>query len=243
MGAKAREDRARIVEVYSSIQGEGLRLGERQIFVRLGGCNLRCDYCDEPGALGPASGRLWDRERLQGRIMALQSRRRHATISWTGGEPLLQAAFLRGMLVWARGRGFQNQLETNAVLPEALARVRGILDAVAVNIKLPSAVGRPLWSAHAEFLRAVPAGGFVKVVLTDASASEEWERVIRLMEENAPRLPLILQPATPVPSTRHAGRSVGTIPPERALAFLWAARFRLGEVRLIPQWHPVWGMR
>ncbi len=37
---------AYIVEVFSSIQGEGLTCGERQIFIRFAGCNLRCAYCD-----------------------------------------------------------------------------------------------------------------------------------------------------------------------------------------------------
>ncbi|MDW8366438.1 MAG: hypothetical protein RMK49_11390 [Abditibacteriales bacterium] len=34
----------RLVEIFSAIQGEGICVGERQVFVRLGGCNLRCVY-------------------------------------------------------------------------------------------------------------------------------------------------------------------------------------------------------
>ena len=35
-----------IVEMFCSINGEGLRAGEPAIFVRLAGCNLNCTYCD-----------------------------------------------------------------------------------------------------------------------------------------------------------------------------------------------------
>src|ERR1700728_4655977 len=38
-------------EVFSAIQGEAALVGERQVFVRLTGCNIRCAYCDQPEAL------------------------------------------------------------------------------------------------------------------------------------------------------------------------------------------------
>ena len=41
----------RLVEVFSSIQGEGMLVGHRQVFVRTYGCNLRCTYCDSPETL------------------------------------------------------------------------------------------------------------------------------------------------------------------------------------------------
>jgi 7-carboxy-7-deazaguanine synthase len=37
---------ANLIEIFSAIQGEGINVGTRQIFVRFGGCDLRCHYCD-----------------------------------------------------------------------------------------------------------------------------------------------------------------------------------------------------
>src|SRR3990172_6125490 len=37
-----------LIEIFSSVQGEGLYLGQATLFVRFGGCDLRCVWCDTP---------------------------------------------------------------------------------------------------------------------------------------------------------------------------------------------------
>ena len=39
-------NKAKIKEIFSSIQGEGLLVGVEQIFIRFCKCNLACKYCD-----------------------------------------------------------------------------------------------------------------------------------------------------------------------------------------------------
>jgi len=228
--------RARVVEIFSSLQGEGPFVGERQIFVRLGGCNLHCDYCDEPDTIAIPSGAVWSVDRVKAAILSLNKRRKHRSISWTGGEPLLHPAFLATMMAWARQRGFKNYLETNGTLPRALRALAPLCDAVAMDAKLPSSTRRDVWAAHREFLAAAPRGTFVKLVLTSRSSEAELGRAIALVRAARRRPALVLQPATP-------GYGAAAIPPARALRFEALARRAGLDVRLIPQWHHLWRMR
>jgi organic radical activating enzyme len=229
------EKSARVVEVFSSIQGEGVCLGQRQIFVRLGGCNLHCDYCDEPDTIPIPSGEVWPRKKLQDAIEKLHTERPHEAVSWTGGEPLLHPAFLAPMMIWARKRGLKNYLETNGTRVEALRALAPLCDVVAMDLKLPSATGRQCWSEHLEFLHVAPEKTFAKCVLTSSTTPAEWRQVIRLMQEVSVKIPLILQPATARPG-------VEPISPELAVKFFHQAAALLKDVRIIPQWHPIWAL-
>ncbi len=47
---------ATIVEIFQSRQGEGLCVSDSHLFVRFGGCNVVCDYCDTPESIPARSG-------------------------------------------------------------------------------------------------------------------------------------------------------------------------------------------
>ena len=76
-----------ISEIFHSLQGEGLRAGERCVFIRLQGCSLRCAWCDTPYALDKKIGGtiLLGKEILQ-TIQQYDCR----FVEFTGGEPLEQ---------------------------------------------------------------------------------------------------------------------------------------------------------
>ena len=223
----------RIVEVFSSLQGEGLWVGQRHAFVRMAGCNLSCRYCDAPHAAAADAGSAWSGKRLQDELARLFSRRPHAAVAWTGGEPLRQARGLPPLLAWVRRQGVKNLLETNGTMVEAFAALAPLCDLAAVDIKLPSATGVESWSRHLEFLRLAPKKCFVKVVLTARTTRAEWRQVIRLMQEASPDIPLVLQPATAC-----GGEEPASAPD--VMFFLQQASALLKDVRIVPQWHTVW---
>ncbi|MDD5098082.1 MAG: 7-carboxy-7-deazaguanine synthase QueE [Candidatus Omnitrophica bacterium] len=182
--------KGRITEVFDSIQGEGLYLGEKQIFVRFYGCNLKCRFCDTKlsGFMEYEPEELFKELRLY--------RDRYHSISFTGGEPLLQKDFLKDILKLTRKNNFKNYLETNGTLHKELEDVIDYIDIVAMDLKLPSSTGLDdLWEEHRLFLKvASQREVFVKTVICKETSKEDFIRGLRLIRENAQETVLVLQP-------------------------------------------------
>jgi organic radical activating enzyme len=237
-------------EIFSSVQGEGPYVGTRQLFVRLDGCNLACRYCDTNGS---GDGGFCKVEATPGRrdyievagplsapdLLRLLRERfaigEHHSVSITGGEPLVQAEFLAGLLPGIREMGLQIYLETNGTLPRELSRVIGLVDIVAMDIKLPgTSGGDPLWDRHDQFLTiARQARVFVKIVMDDHSDREEFERAVNIVYGVDPGITTVIQPVT------REGKCA--LSPERALAYQSMALKLLRDVRIIPQTHIMMG--
>lgn len=182
--------KGRIFDVFESVQGEGLYLGEKQIFVRMHGCNLSCRYCDTP------LDRFREYEPLElVEEIGLYGNDYHS-VSFTGGEPLLQNDFLKEVLEQTRGLGVKNYLETNGTLPGELEDVIDYVDFLSIDLKLPTSTGMGfLWGLHRRFLKvASQKENFIKVVICKTSSEEDLRYAIDLIKENNPASILILQP-------------------------------------------------
>lgn len=75
----------RVVEIFKSIEGEGVRAGFPAIFIRLEGCNLRCSYCDTKYSYEDASFEELSVEEVVQCVEKLDCYR----VTLTGGEPLI----------------------------------------------------------------------------------------------------------------------------------------------------------
>ena len=230
---------ARVIEVFSSLQGEGIHAGQRHLFIRFWNCNMACRYCDTDykGPYREVTG-----ESLLGEAEEFIRRDGpfHA-VSLTGGEPLLWAPFLRGWLPGLKTLGQRTYLETNGTLPLPLQQLMEWIDIVAMDVKPPSATGdRPVWRENEEFLRVSREAGkevFVKVIVTAGTSDEEVRRSVELVQSVGAEIPLVLQPVTPWGEARDP-----PAPEQIARWKAWASE-RLHDVRVLPQMHRVWGVR
>lgn len=105
----------RVHSVFLTIQGEGPFCGERALFVRLFGCNLRCPGCDTEYT---RKDQLVASGYLVTKAQELNLERGHLIVI-TGGEPLRQN--IVPAVIRALHAGYRVQVETNGVLcPEGM---------------------------------------------------------------------------------------------------------------------------
>lgn len=230
--------KARVSDIFSSIQGEGIFLGAKQIFARFRDCNLSCAYCDEKR---DAPAREFTPLELISEIKFLElSLGPHHSVSLTGGEPLMYSDYLKTFLKLLKKEKLKSYLETNGTLPENLSEVIDLIDIVAMDIKLPSSTGqKAYWKEHLTFLKiAARKKVFVKVVVTPGTKAADIKKAALLVSRVSRSIPLILQPATPArPDGAELDKNI-------LLRFVEVgSRNRLENVRVIPQVHKILGVK
>src|SRR5882672_10541666 len=193
-----------VSEIYPTIQGEGPYTGEKQIFLRLAVCPLRCNYCDTPGSLTAEGHRRLTVGQVYDEVSKVQKATLIKTVSVTGGEPLVYAGFLKEVFPLFKKDRLRIYLETAGVHPDGLSQVVDFCDVVSMDIKLPSATGHAFWDRHEKFLEIAGEKAFVKIVIEKKSRLDEVEQAAEILARH-PRPPLlVLQPASPMPPAAEA---------------------------------------
>jgi 7-carboxy-7-deazaguanine synthase len=240
-----------ISEVFVSFQGEGAYVGQRHLFVRLAGCNLRCRYCDTPDSLertdtytvftgqqpetrsNPVSA-----QDLASLIAALlRAEGGIDAIAITGGEPLAQSDFLVAVLDAGRF-ALPVLLETNGVLPHRLRQVLPLIQIVSMDIKLPSNTDEGAWwEEHAEFLQLARTKDlYVKLLVDQTTTDEDVQQAVALLVPIEPRIPTFMQPI--VDASLRPSISI-----DRLTELYLVAHRQLSSVRVLPQTHKLFGIR
>lgn len=183
----------KIKEIFTSIQGEGPYIGQKHIFVRFCKCNLNCDFCDTDFA--PKDAKSYTSEELFLELDKINCN----TISFTGGEPLMDVEFLKEFLKsYKVGLNKKIYLETNGILYEELSKIIDYVDIISMDIKLESATGQRARYIHNEkFLEiATKKETFIKVVFDKNIIQEEIDFCVKSAKKY--NIPLILQPKMPM---------------------------------------------
>lgn len=164
----------------------------------------------------------------------------HDSISFTGGEPLLQTKFLQQFLPQVKAAtGLPAYLETGGHLPVQLSQVLPYLDSVGMDMKLPSVSGESRWDAHRDFLQRCAASQvevFVKLILSHNTAPEELQYAGKLITAVDTEISVYLQPVTPIEQPKSVTPIVPPTP-EQVLAWQGLMKEWVKQVRVIPQTH------
>jgi 7-carboxy-7-deazaguanine synthase len=226
-----------VIEIFGpTIQGEGAEAGVPTHFVRLGGCDYRCSWCDTMYAVDPEtvrataislrSGEIVDRvERLSGRPQ---------WVSISGGNPALHQ--LGELVRLLHAHGYRVAVETQGSVWREWLR---LVDRLTISPKPPSS-GMASERHAREFRRFIEQGlrdqtdaPILKIVCFD-DADLAWATATA---KDYPDLPLFLSAGTPVPASGGLRDAVGTR--YRWLCERVAKSPELASARVLPQLHVI----
>lgn len=184
-------NKAKVADIFFSVQGEGIYTGSPQVFVRFYGCMCRCRFCDT-------------RLTAYDKYTPLELYRRikrftqdYHSLCLTGGEPLLQKDYLKGFLRLIKYDGITTYLETNGILVNEISELIDDIDIIAMDFKLPSSTGMvAYWPQHYEFLKvALKKDVFIKMVICSSTDPKDIDGAISLiLKVGTKKIPLVLQP-------------------------------------------------
>ena len=195
--------KAPIIEIFSSFQGEGLLIGQRQIFVRFAGCNLNCNYCDTGDSKSEKSGVLMTPQEVTDEINKIVTPDCKA-ISFTGGEPSLYPEFISEV---SKNFDLDIMLETNGTLPDNIDLIDE-LDVVSLDIKLPEHFDgdfdeeiflNEIKSVNLLISKSINV--YCKVVILPSTKIKSFKEVVEKLSENISNksdLKIIIQPSSPL---------------------------------------------
>lgn len=220
-----------VVEIFGpTLQGEGRVIGLKTMFVRLGGCDWSCSWCDSPFTWRP--GALAPLRRMEPAEIAaaLQGLDPCPAVTLSGGNPALHDC--GPLLAALHGCGYRVHVETQGSRAPAWLSAA---DSVTVSPKAPSSGMAPDWDGLSATLAVASAPDLKVVVFDEADLA-----YARLVAERHPHVPLTLQ----------VGNRVGADDEGSLLRRLRWLSDRvihdpgLTAVRVLPQLHVLlWGNR
>ena len=227
----------KICEIFGpTVQGEGALIGVPTVFVRTGGCDFHCRWCDTLYAVDQRFRSLWTEmsaEEILARVGQL-SAGKPMLVSLSGGNPALQP--LGGLLRLGKALGYRFAMETQGSIAQPWFSE---LEVLTLSPKPPSSGMKTDWRKVQE---CVEISGAAAVSLKLVVQDEDDYQFARQVAARFPQLPVYLQPCNVNPDGD--GDLAGNQAKLEPLRWLVARVLADGwyEARVLPQLHVLlWG--
>lgn len=203
----------KVCEIFHSIQGEGVTMGQPTVFVRLSGCNLACRWCDTEYAKEEG------KDMAPEEVLAEVAEHGCRNVCVTGGEPMFQAETVRLLDMLLDSEYFVT-LETNGSISlEKLTCSENLM--ISMDIKCPgSGQADRMDMSNIELLGPTDQ---LKFIISDR---KDYEYAREIIKEHSPVCGIVMTPVW--------GFDIAQI-------VKWVLKDKL-DARVMPQLHKlIWG--
>lgn len=124
--------------IYPATEGEGVRVGSVQVFVRFQGCAVRCVNCDSKDTWGFDESRAREQVDVLAAVKKLGHEGKIKTVSITGGDPLnpRHRKGLLELIIALKREGYFLNIEVTG--HEFVPEIFSLVDFISMDLKTPS---------------------------------------------------------------------------------------------------------
>jgi 7-carboxy-7-deazaguanine synthase len=237
-------NRVQLSEIFTSIEGEGILIGTKTMFIRMAGCHLGCIWCDTGYALALNSGKAYTLDHVKDMI-SNELQPNTYKVNFTGGEPLLQHDAVANLAKFIKDKGLKTYLESSCFDSHRFEKVLPFIDICKIEFKMSDSNAvdsdhhtrllineRKCLDMSIECSKTT----YIKVVVTASSSIGEFRKLLQdvfTRIETRDLAGFIIQPSSVMeePSL------------EKLLNFYDATYPIYQNVRIIPQLHKLMGVR
>lgn len=179
--------RARVSEIFTSIEGEGIFVGKKTLFIRFSGCHLKCRWCDTKYALPLDSGTEYQIDEIEDLIIR-ELQPFTYKVNFTGGEPLLQTdAVIKLADFIKKQTKLKTYIESSCFDSELFSKVLPYMDICKIEFKtddskvVENEVYDSLLSNEIKCLELAVESNkttYIKIVVTNSTNLESFKNLV-----------------------------------------------------------------
>lgn len=237
--------RARVSEIFTSIEGEGIFVGKKTLFIRFSGCHLKCRWCDTKYALPLDSGTEYQIDEIEDLIIR-ELQPFTYKVNFTGGEPLLQTdAVIKLADFIKKQTNLKTYIESSCFDSELFSKVLPYIDICKIEFKtddskvVENEVYDSLILNEIKCLELAVESNkttYIKIVVTNSTNLESFKNLVYNISKK-------IRPSDIVGFIIQPSRGVDQPTVNKLLDTYDIVQSMFPEVRIIPQLHKEIGAR